>query len=67
MKNKNLITKEMTFLEVMEKNPKAGFILMERGLMCGGCAMAQFETVEEGCLLHGVNVNEIIKELNKNE
>ena len=31
--------------------------------MCGGCAMAQFETIEEGCLLHGIDVNKIIKEL----
>lgn len=67
MKNKEKITKDMTFFEVMEKNPKAGFILMERGLMCGGCAMAQFETIEEGCLLHGIDVNKIIKELNQNE
>lgn len=65
--SKEKITKDMTFLEVMEMKPKAGFILMEKGLMCGGCAMAQFETIEEGCKLHGINVDEIIKELNKDE
>lgn len=67
MKNKKKITKEMTFFEVMEKNPEIGLILMEKGLMCGGCAMAQFETIEEGCLLHGIDVNKLIMELNKNE
>lgn len=59
------ITKDMTFAELIEINPKAAQELAERGLFCGGCPMAQFETIEEGAKMHGVDVDKLIKELNK--
>ena len=61
---KNTITKEMTFVELIETNPKAAKSLAEKGLFCGGCPMAQFETIEQGAIMHGVNVDKLIKELN---
>lgn len=65
---KRKITKDMTFAELIEANPKAATELARRGLFCGGCPMAQFETIEEGARMHGVDVNKLIKELNeKNE
>ncbi len=59
------ITKNMTFSEIFEENPNAGSILMQKGLMCGGCPMAQMETLEQGCIGHGIDVKEILEELNK--
>jgi hybrid cluster-associated redox disulfide protein len=59
------ITKEMTFGDVMERDPEAAFKLMDMGLMCGGCPIAQFETVDEGCRMHGVDVKNILKKLNE--
>ena len=61
---KNAITKEMTFAELIEANPKAACKLGEMGLFCGGCPMAQFETIEYGAEAHGVDVDKLIKELN---
>jgi len=61
----NLINSEMTFSEVMEKNPEAAFRLMDMGMMCGGCPIAQFETVEQGCMAHGADVGEVLKRLNE--
>jgi hybrid cluster-associated redox disulfide protein len=54
----------MTFAELMELDSEAGAKLAERGLFCGGCPMAQFETIENGAAAHGVDVKELIKELN---
>jgi hybrid cluster-associated redox disulfide protein len=34
------------------------------GMHCMGCAMANGETVEEACQVHGVNADEFIKSLN---
>jgi hybrid cluster-associated redox disulfide protein len=59
------ITKEMTFAELISSNPEAAMKLAERGLFCGGCPMAQFETIENGAMAHGVDVDALIKELNK--
>lgn len=64
MTNKK-ITKEMTFAELIEANPKAARKLAEKGMMCGGCPMAQMETIEQGALGHGVNPDELVKELNQ--
>jgi hydroxylamine reductase len=62
---KKKITKDMTFMELMELDSEAGAKLAERGLFCGGCPMAQFETIENGAAAHGVDVEELLRELNK--
>ena len=56
------ITKKTKFDEIMNINPGAGMILFEYGLHCVGCGMASMETLEQGCLAHGMNEKEI-KEL----
>jgi len=61
---KKKISKEMTFAELIVENKNAADKLAERGLFCGGCPMAQFETIENGAKAHGVDVDELIKELN---
>ncbi|MEA3248297.1 MAG: DUF1858 domain-containing protein [Nanoarchaeota archaeon] len=59
------ITKDMTFAELMGLDREAGKKLADRGLFCGGCPMAQFETIEKGAKAHGVDVDKLIKELNE--
>jgi len=62
------ITKTTKLSDVMNINPNAAETLFESGLGCIGCAMATEETVEEGCLAHGMTpkqVEELIKKLNK--
>ena len=61
------ITKDMTFAELIAENREAAEKLADKGLFCGGCPMAQFETIEDGAEAHGVDVNELIKELNSEE
>ena len=61
------ITTDMTFAEMMSSDSKAAKKLADRGLFCGGCPMAQFETIENGASAHGVDVDKLIKELNENE
>jgi len=61
------ITKNMTFSEIMKKNPESVEILFESGLHCIGCGMAMQETLEDGCLAHGMNKKQIdafIKKIN---
>lgn len=65
---KDLISREMTFSEILEKHPDAANVLFESGLHCIGCHMAMYETLEQGCLAHGMNkkqIDELIKKLNK--
>ena len=64
---KNKISKDMTFAELMKDNKDAAEKLANRGLFCGGCPMAQFETIENGAKAHGVDVDKLVKELNSDE
>jgi hybrid cluster-associated redox disulfide protein len=65
MKKENKkITKKMTFNEILQKNPESVMILLEKGMHCIGCGMAGFETLEQGALAHGINPDELVKELN---
>jgi len=53
-----------TFAELMDTNPDAMEKLAEQGLGCVMCPMAQFETIEQGALAHGLDPEELIKKLN---
>lgn len=62
------VKKEMTFAQLLTKKPEAMNILFENGLHCIGCHMSAYETIEQGCLAHGMNDKEIdvlVKQLNK--
>ena len=65
MSKKREISKDMTFMELIEADKEAAGKLADRGLFCGGCPMAQFETIEQGAMAHGVDVDKLIKELNE--
>lgn len=59
------ITKEMGIIEVVQKWPDTARILMESGMGCLGCAAAHFETIEQGALAHGIDVDALIEAMNK--
>ncbi|MBU2576257.1 MAG: DUF1858 domain-containing protein [Nanoarchaeota archaeon] len=61
---KKKITKNMTFAELIKMDNSAAEKLAERGLFCGGCPMAQFETIENGAAAHGIDIDKLLKELN---
>lgn len=58
------VTKEMTIAEIMEKNPEAIQKLSMLGLGCVGCHFASFDTLENGANIHGMDVDELLEEIN---
>ena len=61
------IEKDMTIGEILEEAPEKAEILMDAGMHCLGCPASQGETLEEACEVHGIDVEEVLKELNKDE
>lgn len=62
------ITKKMGIMQIVEKKPKAGEIMMEYGLHCIGCMASQFESLEQGCQVHGIDdkkIDEMVEKINK--
>ena len=66
MKTKEVITREMTLAEIIEKKPGSAEKLTGMGLGCVGCHFSAFDTLENGANIHGMDVNEILDELNDN-
>jgi len=64
MANKK-ITKKISFSELLEKYPESVEVLMESGMHCIGCPMAMQESLEEGAMAHGLDVDELIEKINK--
>ena len=63
-----MITKGMSFAELLKACPGAGEVLFKSGLHRIGCHLSPMESIEEGCRAHGLSESQIdalIKELNK--
>lgn len=58
------ISKDMTIGKLLEVAPEKADILLNAGMHCLGCPASQAETIEEACEVHGIDVEELIKELN---
>ena len=50
--------------ELLEKAPEKAEILLDMGMHCLGCPASQMETLEEACMVHGIDVGEVIAKLN---
>ena len=59
------ITAKMTIGEVVQKYPKTVEVFFKHGLHCVGCAVAEFENIEQGACAHGIDVKKLVADLNK--
>lgn len=59
------ITKDMTINQTLglDKSLAGAFLMF--GLMCFGCPSAEKETLEEASVVHGIDLDEMIKTLNE--
>ena len=60
-----MFNKDTQIGELLEKAPEKAEILLEMGMHCLGCPAAQMETLEEACAVHGIDVEELVANLNK--
>ena len=58
------IEKTMTIREVLALSPQAARIMMSFGMHCLGCPHATAESLEEAGAAHGVDVDEMVSQLN---
>lgn len=57
-------SKDTKIGEILEVAPEKAEVLLEIGMHCLGCPASQMETIEEACMVHGVDVNEVVEKLN---
>ncbi len=61
--NMSNITKEMTIGEILRVAPEIAPILMQAGMHCLGCPSAQAESLEEAAMVHGLDIDELMKKI----
>ena len=60
-----MVKKDMLIGDILQLNPKFADILMDSGMHCIACPASAAETLEEACMVHGIDVEEILKALNE--
>lgn len=58
------ISKEMIIAEVIKMDQGLIPILLNAGMHCLGCPSAQGESLEEAAMVHGMDPNQLVDELN---
>ena len=59
------ITKDTLIMEAVELNENAPENLLGYGMHCLGCAIAHGETIAEAAMVHGIDVEQLLADLNK--
>lgn len=65
---KNKVDDKMTLGDAIKNFPESAEIMMKYGLHCIGCHVAEWETIEQGALAHGMDakqLNKMIREINE--
>ena len=57
-------TKDMTIGELLMMDRSVGAVLMQNGMHCVGCPSSAGETLEEASMVHGTDIDKLMKEIN---
>lgn len=59
------ITKDMTIGSLLKQSELVAPILMRAGMHCLGCPASQAESLEEACMVHGINCDVLVSQMNE--
>ena len=51
--------------DVLDQYPQTAPVFMSIGMHCLGCPASRGESIEDACIVHGVEADELIKKLNE--
>ena len=58
------VTKETTIGDILDADRDTAQFFLSMGMHCLGCPSARGESIEDACMLHGVDPDEFVAELN---
>jgi hybrid cluster-associated redox disulfide protein len=59
------ITKESIIGDVLDLNPGTAEFFLEMGMHCLGCPSSRGESIEDACMVHGTDSDELVSKLNE--
>ena len=61
---KMTINKDTIIGSILDVAPETAPFFLEMGMHCLGCPSARGETIEQACMVHGVDADELIAKIN---
>ena len=58
------VTKQMLIGELLQLDPNIAVVLMRAGMHCIGCPSSQMESLEEAAMVHGMDVDVLVEQIN---
>lgn len=58
------ITKDTIIMDVLKLDPGTAEFFLGIGMHCLGCPSASGESVEQACMVHGVDADELVAKIN---
>ena len=59
-----MITKDAIIGDVLDKYPSTAPLFLGMGMHCLGCPASRGESIEEACMVHGADADQLVKALN---
>lgn len=59
------ITKDTIIGDILDMDRETAPYFLEIGMHCLGCPASQAESIEEACMVHGTNADELVNKLNQ--
>ncbi len=58
------VTKDTRIGDILDVTTEVAPYFLEMGMHCLGCPSARMETIEQACMVHGVDANQLIEKIN---
>ena len=58
------VTKETTIGDILDFDRETGKFFLEMGMHCLGCPASRSESVEQACMVHNVDADKLVSEIN---
>ena len=58
------IDKNMTVGDILDLDRETAVYFLNMGMHCLGCPASRGETVEQACMVHGLDADALVKEIN---
>ena len=58
------VTKETIIGDILDFDRETAPFFLEMGMHCLGCPASRGETIEQACMVHGVDPDQLVKALN---
>ena len=59
-----VVTKETKIGEILDASVEVAPFFLNMGMHCLGCPSARMETIEQACMVHGVDADDLVEEIN---